>query len=58
MIGILGGEEPIDHYQKAMLRDGGELPPAMQRAMEIHIAEEARHISFARRVPARCACRA
>lgn len=47
MIGILGGEEPIDHYQKAVLRDARELPPALQRTMEIHIAEEARHISFA-----------
>lgn len=47
MIGILAGEEPIDHYQKALLREGGELPPAVLRTMEIHIAEEARHISFA-----------
>lgn len=46
MIGILGGEEPIDHYQKAAIRTI-ELPPALQRTMEIHIAEEARHISFA-----------
>jgi hypothetical protein len=47
MIGILGGEEPIDHYQKALIRSGTDLPPAVLRAMEIHIAEEARHISFA-----------
>ncbi|MEV4420267.1 diiron oxygenase [Patulibacter sp. NPDC049589] len=47
MVGILAGEEPIDHYQKAMLREGVDLPPAMLRTMEIHIAEEARHISFA-----------
>lgn len=47
MIGILGGEEPIDHYQKAAIRSEHELPPALQRTMEIHIAEEARHISFA-----------
>jgi hypothetical protein len=46
-IGILGGEEPIDHYQKALIRSGVPMPPAVQRAMEIHIAEEARHISFA-----------
>ncbi len=46
MIGILGGEEPIDHYQKIAIRSL-ELPPALQRVMEIHIAEEARHISFA-----------
>ncbi|MEV0247417.1 diiron oxygenase [Nocardia sp. NPDC050712] len=46
-IGILGGEEPIDHYQKALIRDGDAVPPAVLRTMEIHIAEEARHISFA-----------
>ncbi|WP_024804078.1 diiron oxygenase [Nocardia sp. BMG51109] len=46
-IGILGGEEPIDHFQKALIRDGANLPPAVLRAMQIHIAEEARHISFA-----------
>ena len=46
-IGILGGEEPIDHYQKALLREGANIPPAVRRTMQIHIAEEARHISFA-----------
>ncbi|GGK35176.1 AurF N-oxygenase family protein [Nocardia camponoti] len=46
-IGILGGEEPIDHYQKAIIRQGGSIPPMVLRTMEIHIAEEARHISFA-----------
>ncbi|MFC9896905.1 diiron oxygenase [Nocardia sp. NPDC127579] len=46
-IGILGGEEPIDHYQKALIRDGDSVPPAVLRTMQIHIAEEARHISFA-----------
>ena len=47
MVAILAGEEPIDHYQKSLLRDGNDLPPAVLRTMEIHIAEEARHISFA-----------
>jgi hypothetical protein len=47
MVSILAGEEPIDHYQKSILRDGGMVPPAVLRTMEIHIAEEARHISFA-----------
>ncbi|MGW0324419.1 AurF N-oxygenase family protein [Nocardia sp. NPDC003183] len=46
-IGILGGEEPIDHYQKAVIRAGATMPPMVLRTMEIHIAEEARHISFA-----------
>jgi hypothetical protein len=47
MIGILGGEEPIDHYQKALVRSGHKLPPMVERAIEIHVQEEARHISFA-----------
>jgi hypothetical protein len=47
MVGILGGEEPIDHYQKAALREPDRMPPLLHRPMEIHIAEEARHISFA-----------
>ncbi|MGW6421761.1 AurF N-oxygenase family protein [Nocardia sp. NPDC055053] len=46
-IGILGGEEPIDHYQKALIRSGNATQPTLLRIMEIHIAEEARHISFA-----------
>lgn len=45
-IGILAGEEPIDHLQKSMVRDGGR-QPLISRIMQIHIAEEARHISFA-----------
>ena len=43
---ILAGEEPIDHVQKQVLRDG-EVPPLIERIMQIHIAEEARHIGFA-----------
>jgi len=46
-IGILAGEEPIDHYQKALLRRDVDVPPAVERVMQIHVAEEARHISFA-----------
>ena len=46
-VGVLAGEEPIDHTQKRVLRAGGELPPVVQRVMQIHVAEEARHISFA-----------
>ena len=41
-MGILGGEEPIDHYQKAVIRQGDVMPPAVLRCMQIHIAEEAR----------------
>lgn len=45
--GVLAGEEPIDHVQKAILRGGGDMHPLLQRIMQIHIAEEARHIGFA-----------
>jgi hypothetical protein len=45
-VGILAGEEPIDHLQKAAMRSGGSHPLA-NRIMQIHIAEEARHIGFA-----------
>jgi hypothetical protein len=45
-IGILAGEEPIDHLQKAIMRTGGS-HPLIDRIMQIHIAEEARHIGFA-----------
>lgn len=55
-VGVLAGEEPIDHIQKSILRSGEEIHPIMQSVMAIHVAEEARHISFAhqllrRRVP-------
>ena len=70
--GVLAGEEPIDHTQKDVLREGKSLHPIMERVMAIHVAEEARHISFAheylrKRVPrhaaggsgsgCRCTCR-
>ncbi|MEU8524897.1 MULTISPECIES: AurF N-oxygenase family protein [Streptomyces] len=45
--GVLAGEEPIDHLQKAILRSGDDGHPLLRRIMQIHIAEEARHISFA-----------
>ncbi|MFI6522971.1 diiron oxygenase [Spirillospora sp. NPDC050679] len=48
-IGILAGEEPIDHFQKDVVRRGDDRPAALLRTMQIHIAEEARHISFAHR---------
>ncbi|MGA9715802.1 MAG: diiron oxygenase [Aeromicrobium sp.] len=46
-VGVLAGEEPIDHTQKRVLRGGEQMPPVIQRIMQIHVAEEARHISFA-----------
>jgi hypothetical protein len=45
--GVLAGEEPIDHTQKNILREGKSLHPIMEKVMAIHVAEEARHISFA-----------
>ena len=45
--GVLAGEEPIDHVQKSILRAGDEMHPLLQRIMQIHVAEEARHIGFA-----------
>ena len=60
--GILAGEEPIDHTQKNVLREGKALHPIMERVMAIHVAEEARHISFAheylrKRVPHLSRCK-
>lgn len=46
-VGVLAGEEPIDHVQKSILRAGNDMHPLLQRIMQIHIAEEARHIGFA-----------
>jgi P-aminobenzoate N-oxygenase AurF len=45
--GVLGGEEPIDHIQKDFLRNRDEMHPSMLAVMQLHVAEEARHISFA-----------
>ena len=46
-VGVLGGEEPIDHVQKVMLRSGAPMHPLLERISQIHVAEEARHIGFA-----------
>jgi hypothetical protein len=45
---VLGGEDPIDHVQRSVLRSGRELHPLTERIMRIHVTEEARHLSFAR----------
>jgi hypothetical protein len=45
--GVLAGEEPIDRMQKAVLRAGDDMHPLLRRIMQIHVAEEARHIGFA-----------
>ncbi len=45
--GVMAGEVPIDYRQKSMLREGRSLHPIVEKVMAIHVAEEARHISFA-----------
>ena len=45
---VLGGEDPIDYVQRKTLRAGDLKHPLAETIMKIHIAEEARHISFAR----------
>ena len=47
---VLGGEDPVDHLQRRVLRDSDtdDLHPLVGRIMRIHTTEEARHLSFAR----------
>jgi hypothetical protein len=45
---VLGGEDPIDHVQRKILKEARERHPLEETIIRIHIAEEARHISFAR----------
>jgi hypothetical protein len=45
--GVLAGELPIHNMQKSMLRQEWSPHPIMEKVMAIHVAEEARHISFA-----------
>jgi hypothetical protein len=45
--GVLAGELPIHDMQKSMLREDKSLHPIMEKVIAIHVAEEARHISFA-----------
>jgi len=45
---VLGGEDPIDHVQRQMLRKRENVHPLLRRVCQIHITEEARHLSFAR----------
>ncbi|MGV0793686.1 AurF N-oxygenase family protein [Mycolicibacterium sp. XJ1819] len=46
-VAALIGEEIFDSLQRQMM-DDDELQPMVQRLMRIHVAEEARHIQFAR----------
>lgn len=45
--GVLAGEVPVDVIQTNALRAAGPMHPVVEKVMAIHIAEEARHISFA-----------
>jgi hypothetical protein len=45
---VLGGEDPIDHVQRDMLRSTRPIHPLLRRIMQIHVTEEARHLCFAR----------
>jgi hypothetical protein len=45
---VLGGEGPIDHFQKTELTRRNALHPLVRKIMQVHVTEEARHISFAK----------
>lgn len=45
--GVLAGEVPVDVMQTNALRKSASVHPLMRRVMAVHVAEEARHISFA-----------
>jgi len=46
---VLAGEDPIDHVQRESLhKSREEIHPLLRRIMQIHVTEEARHLSFAR----------
>jgi hypothetical protein len=46
---VLAGEDPIDHVQRQDLRKNrADIHPLIRRIMQIHVTEEARHLSFAR----------
>lgn len=43
---VLGGEIPIDHIQRLVLRQE-QVHPLLERIMRIHVEEEARHVGYA-----------
>lgn len=46
-IGVLCGEQPV-HYQQTLLQRGARrMPPLLNKVLYVHLAEEARHITFA-----------
>lgn len=46
-IGVLCGEQPLHHQQTVQHRGLAGVPPLLHKITYIHLAEEARHISFA-----------
>ena len=56
-IGVLCGEQPLHFQQTLQHRGSAGVPPLLNKVTSIHLAEEARHISFAnhylaQRIPA------
>jgi hypothetical protein len=45
---VLGGEDPIDYFQREALKGNWAQHPLVRRITQIHITEEARHLCFAR----------
>lgn len=45
---VLGGEDPIDHVQRVGLASGFAMHPLLRKIDQVHVTEEARHLSFAR----------
>ncbi|MDR3662773.1 MAG: diiron oxygenase [Mycobacterium sp.] len=46
-IGVLCGEQPLHFQQTLQHRGSAQVPPLLNKITYIHLAEEARHISFA-----------
>lgn len=46
-IGVLCGEQPLHYQQTLQHRGTAQVPPLLNKITYIHLAEEARHISFA-----------
>ena len=46
-IGVLCGEQPVHSQQTLLQRRADRLPPLLNKITYIHLAEEARHITFA-----------
>lgn len=44
---VLAVEVPMDHIQREILREDGNDPSVLKKVFAVHVAEEARHISFA-----------